>query len=141
MFQLLADIYSEFGYYRESLVNVVKEGKSGAEEIQAMMENYRKDSPAIINGSNVVLIKDYLTRKASSLFDGEEEDIDLPKSNVLQFFLEDGTKISVRPSGTEPKIKFYFGVKAPLKGAEGIESAQAECDQKIEAIIKELKLK
>lgn len=141
MFQLLADIYSEFGYYRESLVNVVKEGKSGAEEIQAMMENYRKDSPAIINGSNVVLIKDYLTRKASSLFDGEEEDIDLPKSNVLQFFLEDGTKISVRPSGTEPKIKFYFGVKAPLKGAEGIEAAQAECDQKIEAIIKELKLK
>ncbi|MBO7598948.1 MAG: phospho-sugar mutase, partial [Bacteroidales bacterium] len=107
----------------------------------AMMENYRKDSPAIINGSNVVLIKDYLTRKASSLFDGEEEDIDLPKSNVLQFFLEDGTKISVRPSGTEPKIKFYFGVKAPLKGAEGIEAAQAECDQKIEAIIKELKLK
>ena len=82
-----------------------------------MMENYRKDSPAIINGNNVVLIKDYLTQKASSLFDGEEEDIKLPKSNVLQFFLEDGTKISIRPSGTEPKIKFYFGVKAPLKNA------------------------
>ena len=140
MFQLLADIYSEFGYYRESLVNVVKEGKSGAEEIQAMMENYRKDSPAIINGSNVVLIKDYLTRKASSLFDGQEEDIDLPKSNVLQFFLEDGTKISVRPSGTEPKIKFYFGVKAPLKNADGLEAAQNECDNKIQDIIKDLKL-
>ena len=140
MFQLLADIYSEFGYYRESLVNVVKEGKSGAEEIQSMMENYRKDSPAIINGSNVVLIKDYLTRKASSLFDGQEEDIDLPKSNVLQFFLEDGTKISVRPSGTEPKIKFYFGVKAPLKNADGLEAAQNECDNKIQDIIKDLKL-
>ena len=141
MYQLLSDIYTEFGYYRESLVNVVKEGKSGAEEIQAMMENYRKDSPAIINGSNVVLIKDYLTRKASSLFDGEEENIDLPKSNVLQFFLEDGTKISVRPSGTEPKIKFYFGVKAALKNDGSIEDAQKECDKKIEDIIKELKLK
>ena len=141
MYQLLADIYAEFGYYRESLVNVVKEGKSGAEEIQAMMENYRKDSPALINGSNVVTIKDYLTKKSSSLFDGVEEDIDLPKSNVLQFFLEDGTKISIRPSGTEPKIKFYFGVKAPLKGADGIEEAQKECDKKIEDIVKELKLK
>ena len=140
MYQLLTDIYLQYGYYQEALVNVVKEGKSGAEEIQKMMDDYRNDPPAIINGSNVVMIKDYLTQKASNLENGTETAIDLPKSNVLQFFLEDGSKISVRPSGTEPKIKFYFGVKEGFRGAEGLPNAKKAALDKIEAIKKDMKL-
>ncbi|MCQ2253845.1 MAG: phospho-sugar mutase, partial [Bacteroidales bacterium] len=126
--------------YREALVNVVKEGKSGAEEIQKMMEDFRNDPPAIINGSSVVMIKDYLTKKACNLEDGSEQAIDLPKSNVLQFFLEDGTKISVRPSGTEPKIKFYFGVKEKVGDANSLAKAEKAALDKIEAIKKDMKL-
>ena len=140
MYQLLTDPYLQYGYYQEALVNVVKEGKSGAEEIQKMMDDYRNDPPAIINGSNVVMIKDYLTQKASNLENGTETAIDLPKSNVLQFFLEDGSKISVRPSGTEPKIKFYFGVKEGFRGAEGLPNAKKAALDKIEAIKKDMKL-
>lgn len=141
MYQLLTDIYLQFGYYREALVNVVKEGKSGAEEIQKMMEDFRNDPPAIINGSSVVMIKDYLTKKACNLEDGSESPIDLPKSNVLQFFLEDGTKISIRPSGTEPKIKFYFGVKESVKDAASLAAVEKSALAKIDAIITDMKLK
>ena len=140
MYQLLLDIYAQYGYYRESLVNVVKEGKSGAEEIQKMMDDYRNDPPAVINDSNVVMIKDYLTQKASNIIDGTDENIDLPKSNVLQFFLEDGTKISVRPSGTEPKIKFYFGVKESVKDIAKLEETEKTADAKIATIKKAMKL-
>ncbi len=140
MFQLLTDIYLQYGYYQEALVNVVKEGKSGAEEIQKMMDDYRNDPPMVINGSNVVMIKDYLTQKCSNFDDRTETSIDLPKSNVLQFFLEDGTKISIRPSGTEPKIKFYFGVKEGFRGAEALPAAQKAALDKIEAIKKDMKL-
>lgn len=140
MYQLLLDIYAQYGYYRESLVNVVKEGKSGAEEIQKMMDDYRNDPPAVINDSNVVMIKDYLTQKASNIIDGTDENIDLPKSNVLQFFLEDGTKISVRPSGTEPKIKFYFGVKESVKDITKLEETEKTADAKIATIKKAMKL-
>ncbi|MBQ3656060.1 MAG: phospho-sugar mutase [Bacteroidales bacterium] len=140
MYQLLLDIYAQYGYYRESLVNVVKEGKSGAEEIQKMMDDYRNDPPAVINDSNVVMIKDYLTQKASNIIDGTDENIDLPKSNVLQFFLEDGTKISVRPSGTEPKIKFYFGVKESVKDITKLEETEKTADEKIATIKKAMKL-
>ncbi len=141
MYQLLTDIYLQFGYYREALVNVVKEGKSGAEEIQKMMADFRNDPPAIINGSNVVVIKDYQTQKACNLENGTEEAITLPKSNVLQFFLEDGTKISVRPSGTEPKIKFYFGVKEAVKDPASLAAAEKAALAKIDAIIADMKLK
>ncbi|MCR4559530.1 MAG: phospho-sugar mutase [Bacteroidales bacterium] len=140
MYQLLLDIYAQYGYYRESLVNVVKEGKSGAEEIQKMMDDYRNDPPAVINDSNVVMIKDYLTQKASNIIDGTDENIDLPKSNVLQFFLEDGTKISVRPSGTEPKIKFYFGVKESVKDITKLEETEKTADKKIATLKKAMKL-
>ena len=140
MYQLLLDIYAQYGYYRESLVNVVKEGKSGAEEIQKMMDDYRNDPPAVINDSNVVMIKDYLTQKASNIIDGTDENIDLPKSNVLQFFLEDGTKISVRPSGTEPKIKFYFGVKESVKDITKLEETEKTADAKIATLKKAMKL-
>jgi phosphoglucomutase len=140
MYQLLTDIYLQYGYYRESLVNVVKEGKSGAEEIQKMMDDYRNDPPMVINGSNVVMIKDYLTQRATNFEDRTETVIDLPKSNVLQFFLEDGTKISIRPSGTEPKIKFYFGVKEGVKGPEALAAAEKAALDKIEAVKQDLNL-
>jgi len=140
MYQLLLEIYSKFGYYREALVNVVKEGKSGAEEIQKMMDDYRNDPPVFIGSSSVVVIKDYLTQKTSNILDGTDENIDLPKSNVLQFFLEDGTKISIRPSGTEPKIKFYFGVKEDIKNIDNIAQVEKAALEKIESIKKFMKL-
>jgi len=140
MYQLLLEIYSKFGYYREALVNVVKEGKSGAEEIQKMMDDYRNDPPVFIGSSSVVVIKDYLTQKTSNILDGTDENIDLPKSNVLQFFLEDGTKISIRPSGTEPKIKFYFGVKEDIKNIDNIAQVEKAALDKIESIKKFMKL-
>lgn len=140
MYQLLADIYVQFGFYRESLVNVVKEGKSGAEEIQKMMSDYRSNPPQSIDGKKVVTIKDYKTSKSLNLESGISEDILLPKSNVLQFFLADGSKISVRPSGTEPKIKFYFGVQSPLKDVDDIPNAENACLDKIAGLTKSLKL-
>jgi len=140
MYQLLLEIYSKFGYYREALVNVVKEGKSGAEEIQKMMDDYRNDPPVFIGSSSVVVIKDYLTQKTSNILDGTDENIYLPKSNVLQFFLEDGTKISIRPSGTEPKIKFYFGVKEDIKNIDNIAQVEKAALDKIESIKKFMKL-
>ena len=115
LYQLLQDIYAEFGLYKESLISLTKKGKAGLEEIQAMMKNYRENPPASIGGSPVVKVIDY----------NKPEETGLPKSNVLQFYMEDGAVVSVRPSGTEPKIKFYFGVTG------------ANCDAKIAALRKE----
>lgn len=114
MYELLIDIYTQFGFYLEDLISVTKKGKSGAEEIQQMMENYRSNPPKEINGLQVISVKDYLTQCETNLITKKEYPIDLPKADVLQFFLEGGSKITVRPSGTEPKIKFYFGVKGVL---------------------------
>ena len=141
--ELLKDIYIEFGLYKEKLLNIEKKGKSGAEEIQKMMENYRDNPPAQINGSKVVMIKDYLTKKTVDFTSGiipHTSDLLLPSSDVLQFYLEDGTKISVRPSGTEPKIKFYFGVKEDLKNRNQYDAVNKTLDNKIQNIIKDLKL-
>ena len=115
MYNLLIDIYTKFGFYLEDLISVTKKGKSGAEEIQEMMKNYRSAPPTEINGLKVIAVKDYLKQTEFNLLSGKQYPIDLPKSDVLQFFLEGGSKITVRPSGTEPKIKFYFGVKGILK--------------------------
>ncbi len=115
MYNLLIDIYTQFGFYLEDLISVTKKGKSGAEEIQEMMKNYRNSPPTEINGLKVIAVKDYLKQTEFNLLSGKQYPIDLPKSDVLQFFLEGGSKITVRPSGTEPKIKFYFGVKGVLK--------------------------
>jgi len=141
LFEVLIEIYMEFGFYKESLLSVTKKGKAGAEEIQKMMGNFRLKPPKKINNSDVVLIKDYHTGTAIDLKTGKEMKIDLPKSNVLQFFTADGTKISMRPSGTEPKIKFYFGVKDQLKSKEDYEEVNKKLSEKIEAVIKDLKLK
>lgn len=114
LYELLIEIYTKFGFYLEDLISVTKKGKSGAEEIQQMMKDYRSNPPSEINNLKVMAVKDYLNRIEKNLITGKEYPIDLPKSDVLQFFLEGGSKITVRPSGTEPKIKFYFGVKGNL---------------------------
>ncbi len=137
LYDLLIDIYLEFGFYKESLISIVRKGKSGAEEIQQMMDNFRNNPPEKINNSKVITIKDYQSSVAIKP-GGEKEIIDLPKSNVLQFFTEDGSKISVRPSGTEPKIKFYFGVKGKLTDKSEFESVNQKLENKIKNIQKEL---
>lgn len=138
LFDLLIDIYLEYDLYKEKLISVVRKGKSGAEEIQKIMDKFRNNPPVSINGSEVVTIKDYLIQKEKNFITGEEKQIFLPKSNVLQFFLKDGSKISVRPSGTEPKIKFYFSVKERLDDKNKFDEQNDQLDKKIESIIKSL---
>ena len=139
LFDLLLDIYSEYGFQKETTINVVKPGKSGAEEIRAMMDNFRNNPPKSIAGSEVVLTKDF--QKLVSYSGGKETPIDMPAtSNVLQWFTADGLKISVRPSGTEPKIKFYGEVPAPFAGPQDFDAANAAADVRVEAIKKDLGL-
>jgi phosphoglucomutase len=141
LYEQLIDIYVKYGYYKESLISLTRKGMKGADEIAEMMAGYRENPPATINGSPVVTIYDYQLQQVKSLKTGEQKAIDLPKSNVLQFVLEDGTKISARPSGTEPKIKFYFSVNQPLENAAGFDAATKALDQKIQQIITDMKLK
>ena len=140
MYQLLLDIYQQYGLYKESLLSVTKKGKDGAEAIQKMMQDFRSNPPKHINGSVVTEILDYEARKAFDTVKGTSSDINLPKSNVLQFVTSDGSKISVRPSGTEPKIKFYFGVKEKLNDSADYEKVNQLLDVKIKNIIADLKL-
>lgn len=142
LYEWLQDLYVKFGFYREGLVNVVRKGKDGAEQIQNMMVEYRNNPPKSILGSKVVKILDYKTLEELDVAAGRKSPIEgvEDKSNVLQWITEDGTKVSVRPSGTEPKIKFYFGVKAELPSVEQFDEVQAALDAKIEAIKKELNL-
>ncbi len=114
LYSQLIDIYLEYGLYKENLINIVRKGKEGADEIKAMMTGYRSNPPATINNSRVVKMDDYSTLISTNCITGEKKKIDLIKSDVLQYFLEDGSKISIRPSGTEPKIKFYFSVNTKL---------------------------
>lgn len=140
IFDILIDIYSEFGFYYETLISVVKKGMSGAEEIAKIMDRFRSAPPDMINNSKVVTIKDYDLSVSKNIIKGTEDQIDLPKSNVLQFFLEDGSKISMRPSGTEPKIKFYFGIKGELKDVSEYENIRTRLEKKISSIVKDLNL-
>ncbi len=137
---IMLDMYQEFSLYRESLINVVRKGKSGAEEIQQMMAGFRSDPPKSLIGSPVMEIRDYLEQVSTRIPSGQKKPIDLPKSNVLQFLLEDGSKISVRPSGTEPKIKFYFSVYDSLENREDYKQVKEALDARIEALKKELNL-
>jgi phosphoglucomutase len=141
LYELLPEIYHEFGFYKEKLISVVKKGKQGAYEIQQMMDNFRNSPPKAVNGSELIMIKDYLQQKETDLVDQKVRQIDLPKSNVLQFFLKDGSKISVRPSGTEPKIKFYFGVREKLDRIEDFSLISNQLDKKIVQIIADMNLK
>jgi phosphoglucomutase len=141
LFDKLIDLYVEYGCFKESLLSITKKGMKGAEEIAAMMQSYRNHPPKKINGKDVVGVYDYQTQVSTNLATGETTPIHLPKSNVLQFILSDGSKISARPSGTEPKIKFYFSVYAPLLNAKDFEKVSKELDEHIAGIIKDMQLK
>lgn len=141
LFDKMIELYMQYGFYYENLISITKKGMNGQKEIADMMENYRNQPPSSIDGSPVVTLLDYELQKGKNLITGEEWKIDLPKSNVLQFITEDGSKISARPSGTEPKIKFYFSVNTVLKSKEDFDSTYASLQQKIERIIADMKLK
>ena len=140
LYEWLQELYVQYGLYREGLLPIVRKGKEGAEQIQRMMADFRATPPAAILGSPVVRINDFQTLETLDTRSGARTPIEQDRSNVLQWFTEDGTTVSVRPSGTEPKIKFYFGVKAPLASAAEYERTVAGLDAKIEAIKKDLKL-
>ena len=139
-YDVLVDIYKEYGFYKEGLLSVVRKGKSGAEEIQQMMKDYRENPPKEIDGEKVVCIKDYKLHESIDTVTGKKETIDLPTSNVLQYFTDKGNKVTVRPSGTEPKIKFYFGVKGCLENKADFDKVNAALDGKIEEIKKSMNL-
>ncbi|MEI6889004.1 MAG: phospho-sugar mutase [Bacteroidales bacterium] len=141
LYDLLLEIYVKYGFYKESLLSVTRAGQAGALEIKEMMINYRANPPKEINGSMVVMIKDYDCLTEKDLISGKESVILLPKSNVLQFFTADGSVISVRPSGTEPKIKFYFGVREPLSSRSAFGETEKKLNEKLQGIIHSLKLK
>lgn len=142
LFDLLKEIYAGYGFSQEKMIYIVRKGLSGAQEIKDMMNNFRNHTPEKINGSPVIIKKDYATLKETNLKTGTTRDMDFPTtSDVLQFFLEDGCKISVRPSGTEPKIKFYFEARAEMKSIADFHKAQEEANAKIDAIVKDLNIK
>jgi phosphoglucomutase len=138
LYEAMLDMYVEYGLFREDLKSVYKKGKSGAEEIKTMMMNFRANPPKKLAGSQVVTIKDYQSSKEKNIATGDVMDINLPKSNVLQFITEDGSIVSVRPSGTEPKIKFYCSVNVNLMSADDYGPAVATLDKKIDVMIETL---
>jgi phosphoglucomutase len=140
MFQLLTEIYVTYGFYKETLLSLTRKGKEGAEEIKQMMVDYRSNPPESINGQAIAMIKDYQKQIEYNITGKTEKPINLPKSDVLQFFLTDGSKITVRPSGTEPKIKFYFGVKTELANAADYDKVNLLLDEKVKGIISSMQL-
>lgn len=139
LYEMLQDIYVEYGFSKEKGISVTKEGRSGAEEIEAMMKNFRENPIKEIAGSKVVLIKDFVTLKAQDLDINEEYTLEMPTtSNVLQYFTEDKTKVSIRPSGTEPKIKFYIEVQSKLNSRADFEAVDAATENKIEQVCNDL---
>jgi phosphoglucomutase len=141
LYDKLIDLYVQYGFYKENLVSITKKGMNGSTEIFNMMRRYREFPPKTINGVDVIELLDYQLQKATNLKTGETRLIELPKSNVLQFVLADGTKISARPSGTEPKIKFYFSVNTKLDNPAGFDAAERILNEKITGIIEDMKLK
>ncbi len=140
LYEKMIDLYVQYGFYKEHLISITKKGMDGQQQIAAMMESYRNNPPKTINGSLVVKLLDYELQKGSNPQTGEEWKIELPKSNVLQFILADGSSISARPSGTEPKIKFYFSVNTKLNTAAEFDKVNKELDEKIKAVITDMKL-
>jgi phosphoglucomutase len=134
LYDWLIDMYVEFAYYKESLLNVVKKGQQGEQEIKALMEKFRNNPPSEISGTRVVRLLDYKTLKAKDLASGKESALDFPKSDVLQFILSDDSKVSVRPSGTEPKIKYYISVNAKLGSRQDFENVTQTLDKRIKGI-------
>jgi len=138
VFEALVSIYDDYGFYLERLVSLKREGKKGAEEIKEMMAKFREDPPAKLGGSKVVELKDYLRREQKDLAKGTFSKIKLPKSNVLQFVTEDGTIVSARPSGTEPKIKFYCSVCAGLAEGKEYKRTKAALEKKLDRVMADL---
>lgn len=139
LYDVLQDIYMEYGFSKEKMIYIVREGKSGADEIKKLMQNFRETPPQTLAGDKVSLIKDYAKLDAFNVLENTHESIDLPgTSNVLQFFTENGYKVSVRPSGTEPKIKFYFEVRVPMNDKSEYEAADKKAGEIIDAIVKDL---
>lgn len=140
LYEKLLDLYQQYGYYQEDLVSITRKGMNGQQEIAAMMEDFRSSPPKELAGSKVIELLDYQKQVKTDLRTGNTEPISLPKSNVLQFITEDGSKISARPSGTEPKIKFYFSVNTQLVSAGKFAETQQKAKDKIQAIIKDMRL-
>ena len=140
LYELIKELYVKYGFYKEALVSIVRKGQEGQEEIRRMMKEWRTTPPRVIAGSSVSMIKDYLSGESCDLTTGKVTPIDTEKSDVLQFITADKTIVSVRPSGTEPKIKYYFGVREPLEAVDKFDEINAELDNKIERIKKDLKL-
>ena len=140
LYEKLLDLYVQYGYYQEDLISITKKGRNGQQEIADMMENFRKHPPKELAGSKVIELLDYQLQLKTYLQSGNTENITLPKSNVLQFITEDGTKVSARPSGTEPKIKFYFSVNTKINSTDEFEQAQEKMKEKIKTIISEMNL-
>jgi phosphoglucomutase len=140
LWDILLEIYSKYSCYQERLISIKKEGKSGAEEIKEMMEKFRHQSPENINGQQVQIVNDFNSKKSTNKISNLTSDLDFPKSNVLQYILEDGSKISIRPSGTEPKIKFYFSVNTKMENPSAYASTKIMLENKIDVIIKDLNI-
>ena len=140
LFDKMIELYMQYGFYYEQLISITKKGMNGQKEIAAMMEGFRTNTPKAIDGSEVVEMLDYEMQTGKNLVSGETWKLQLPKSNVLQFMTADGSKISARPSGTEPKIKFYFSVHTTLASKEAYDDTFAGLDQKIQRIIKDMSL-
>jgi phosphoglucomutase len=140
LFDKMIELYMQYGFYYEQLISITKKGMNGQKEIAAMMEGFRTNTPKAIDGSEVVEMLDYEMQTGKNLVSGETWKLQLPKSNVLQFMTADGSKISARPSGTEPKIKFYFSVHTTLASKEAYDDTFAGLNQKIQRIIKDMSL-
>jgi len=140
LYNKLIDLYLKFGFYKEFLISITKKGMDGQKQIADMMSVYRNQPPPTIHGSDVIQLLDYQTSTGRNLKTGENWNITLPTSNVLQFILEDGSIISARPSGTEPKIKFYFSVHTKLESRSAFDATDTLLQKKIDAIIADLKL-
>ncbi|MBP6556780.1 MAG: phospho-sugar mutase [Flavobacterium sp.] len=140
VYQYLQQMYVDYGFYKEYLISITKKGIEGANEIKQMMVDMRDNPVAEINGQRVIMVEDYQNSTAKNLLSGETESLLIPKSDVLIYYLEDGSKICARPSGTEPKIKFYFSVNTAIENLEEIPAAEAYLDQKITTIISEMQL-
>lgn len=140
LLDLLESIYVKYGYYKEHLVSIVRKGKTGLEEINAMMETFRSQPPESLGGSDVVMILDFFKRQSFDLISHLRYDINLPKSNVLQFVTDDGSIISARPSGTEPKIKFYFSVRTKVEDKSDLAQAESMLDARIRSLVSDMNL-
>ena len=140
LYKELLNMYVDFGFYKEHLISLTKKGISGLQEINQMMVDLRENPVSAINGQRVVCIEDYDNATSKNMFTNEIESLSIPKSNVLIYYLEDGSKICARPSGTEPKIKFYFSVNAEVDSLENINSVEKQLDEKIKNIIASMQL-